>query len=88
MFSGWPVGMREMPIMVFTTGMPVPSASSSSSSWASASHTPPPAQMMGCLALPMASTTRLICKSLPFTLGLYPRILTSSGQSKDFKVCS
>ena len=70
MFRGWSVAIREMPIMVLTTGMAQLSASSSSSSRALASHTPPPAQMRGCLARAMASTTRLICRSLPLTLGL------------------
>ena len=70
MFSGWSVGRSPSPIMVLTTGMEHRSASSSSSSLASASHTPPPAQIRGCLEREMASTTRLICRSLPFTLGL------------------
>ena len=68
--SLWSVGMTDMPIMVLTTGMEQPSANSSSSGCAWASQTPPPAQMRGCLALPMVSTTRLSCSSLPFMLGL------------------
>ncbi len=56
--------------MVVTTGMPVASANCRSSSSAWARNTPPPAQITGLWATPMAAATLEICLSFPRTLGL------------------
>ena len=70
MFSGCSVGRRLRPIIVVTTGMPVSSANRRSSASAWARNTPPPAQITGFRASPIAIATLAICLSLPRTLGL------------------